>query len=122
MWEPEKLVLFLLFFVPGFISMKVYQHFVSVERIDFSKSLYEAIGYSFMNFVFFSWLILLITQNGFSQNHTFYYWSIIFILVFITPVLWCLLYIWVSRRNFFLNRAIGKHYNIYINLIIKLSH
>jgi len=45
-WNADKLALFIVFFVPGFISMKVYDLLVPGETRDASKSLLDAISYS----------------------------------------------------------------------------
>jgi len=40
-WQIDKLVLFLVFFIPGFISIRVYDSLVPSERRDLSKSLFD---------------------------------------------------------------------------------
>ena len=54
--KQETLLLFLLFFVPGFVSIKVYDLLVPGERRDFSKSFYEAIAYSALNVGVLFWV------------------------------------------------------------------
>jgi hypothetical protein len=49
-WTQDDLLLFLLFFVPGFISIKVYDLLVPSERRPFQNTLAEAIAYSAVNF------------------------------------------------------------------------
>jgi hypothetical protein len=49
-WNVDKITLVVVFFLPGFISMKVYDLMAPGERRDFSKSLFEAISYSTLNF------------------------------------------------------------------------
>jgi len=68
-WEPEKIILFLALFMPGFISIKVYDLLVATKRRDFSNSVLEAIGYSVLNFTVLSWLIILISSTGFNKNN-----------------------------------------------------
>ena len=41
--DVNQVVLFLIFFIPGFISLKVYDLFIPSERRDFSKSFFEAL-------------------------------------------------------------------------------
>ena len=45
--------LFLIFFIPGFITLKVYDLLIPGEPRDFSKSLFDAIAYSSLNFRIF---------------------------------------------------------------------
>ena len=68
-WQIDKLILFLLFFIPGFISTKVYNLLYPSEQKDFSAFLLEAIGYSSLNFAILSWLIIIIHSGNFYNNH-----------------------------------------------------
>lgn len=72
-WNADKLALFLVFFLPGFISIKVYDLVVPGERRDFSKSLLETISYSTLNFAALFWLIALIQRPGFYRSHLILY-------------------------------------------------
>lgn len=49
----NEIVIFLIFFVPGFISMKVYNLFRANDKINFSESIGEAVSYSAINFAIF---------------------------------------------------------------------
>jgi hypothetical protein len=46
----QVLALFLVFFVPGFLSLKVYDLLVPGERRDFSRAAFDAVAYSALNF------------------------------------------------------------------------
>ncbi|WP_157625097.1 DUF6338 family protein [Sunxiuqinia dokdonensis] len=83
----DKLVLFLFFFVPGFISLKFYQLLIADEKVDFSKSLYEAVGFSCINFSIFFWVIYHINKPEFVESHPFYYYAITLTIIFITPLI-----------------------------------
>ena len=72
-WNADKLALFIVFFVPGFISMKVYDLLVPGETRDASKSLLDAISYSTLNFAALFWLIAIL------QTGDFYHLSLIHI-------------------------------------------
>lgn len=56
----DQLVLFLIFFIPGFIAVKTYDLFVPHERRDWQNALFEVIGYSTLNFVAISALAVLL--------------------------------------------------------------
>jgi uncharacterized membrane protein len=45
-WEIDKVFLFLVLVLPGFISIKVYSNLIASDKIDFSKSLIEAICFN----------------------------------------------------------------------------
>ena len=100
-WEPEKIILFLAFFMPGFISIKVYELIVATKRHDFSNSVLEAIGYSVLNFTVLSWLIILIGSPDFNKNRPILYFICIIIIFFIFPTIWPLLFIKASKLKIF---------------------
>lgn len=100
-WEPEKIILFLAFFMPGFISIKVYELIVATKRHDFSNSVLEAIGYSVLNFTVLSWLIILISSPDFNKNRPILYFICIIIIFFIFPTIWPLLFIKASKLKIF---------------------
>lgn len=87
-WETDKLLLFLAFFIPGFISLKIYNLLVSRSESDFTKLMFEVIGYSSLNYAALSPLIILIQSNSFYSNHQVWYLFIVFIIIFIAPIIW----------------------------------
>lgn len=89
--EADKFFLFLIFFVPGFISIKIYDLLVLADRRDISKSMLEAIGYSCINYGSLSWLIILVHSNNFPEIYRAIYYSIIFLIFFIFPIIWPIL-------------------------------
>lgn len=95
----DKVFLFILFFVPGFISMKVYHLLIASENTKFSESLNEAIGFSAINFASFSWLIILIHSNGFYKMYFFWYLILCLFIVFIAPILWTVFYVWIAKSK-----------------------
>jgi len=96
-WEVEKLELFLIFFIPGFISVKVYDLLIPKERRDFSSSIYEIVGYSALNFAALSWLIFLILTESFYINHKFYYSLSLFFVMFVAPAMWPFVFLKLSE-------------------------
>lgn len=100
-WEINKLALFLLFFIPGFISIKVYQLLIASEKIKFSDAIAEAVGFSSLNFAFFSWAIILIHKYKLYESYPFLYYLISFLIIFITPIIWPILYVYISRCKLF---------------------
>ena len=100
-WEPDKIILFLTLFMPGFISIKVYGLIVASKPRDFTSSVLEAIGYSVLNFAVLSWLIFLITSHNFEELNPTLYSLCIILIFFIFPIIWPLLFIWISKFNLF---------------------
>ena len=92
----DKLRLFFFFFVPGFISVKIYDLMVPGERRDFSKDLLEVVAYSAINFAALSWLIFFINSNNFYANHKGWYYLFTFLVMFIIPLMWPFLFIKIA--------------------------
>ena len=105
LWNADKLTLFIIFFLPGFISMKVYDLLVPGETRDVSKSVFEAIAYSTLNFAALLWLIILVNTDGFYQEHrVLYFLSLVFIMI-IVPIGWPLAFLRLSSW-----RPLARHF------------
>jgi len=87
-WNTDKLTLFLIFFLPGFISMKVYDLMVAGEPRDISKSVFEAIAYSTLNFAVLFWLIAIIQTGNFYHTHLILYSLSVVVIMVVVPACW----------------------------------
>ncbi len=87
-WEVDKLVLFLIFFIPGFISIKIYNSIIPTQPRDSTIYLLDAIGFSALNFAAMSWLILIIHSNGFYKYHSFWYSFLLLFILLVAPIIW----------------------------------
>jgi len=81
-WQIDSLILFLVFFLPGFVSIKTYDILIPSERRDFSKAIFEAVGYSALNFTLLYPLI--------SRLNSSYLYLVLVMIVF--PILWSVLF------------------------------
>ena len=110
-WNVDKLTLFLVFFLPGFISIKVYDLMVPGERRDFSKSLLEVISYSTLNFGALFWLIVPIQRGDFSRSHFVLYSLAVTLIMVIVPACWPVVFLklstWRRVARYFVH-PIGK--------------
>ncbi|HOO95865.1 MAG TPA: DUF6338 family protein [Proteiniphilum sp.] len=97
----DKIILIAVFFIPGFIYLKAYRLFIAETNTDFSKDLYEAIGFSFINAIIFSYPIYLINQDNFFNKNALWYFIIIGFIVLITPVVWALIFYLISKKKWF---------------------
>jgi hypothetical protein len=89
--EPLQLsnfLIFLIFFIPGFISVKIYDLLIPSERRDFSKSIFEVFAYSSLNYAVLSWWIFFILRINFYNNYPFIFALSLFCILFIIPALW----------------------------------
>lgn len=100
-FEINKIILFVIFFVPGFISIKVYHLLIASEKTNFSEALSEAIGFSSINFASLSWLIILINRNDFYKNNFVLYCLSGIFIIFIAPILWTCLYVYLAKSKKF---------------------
>ena len=91
-WNIDKLTLFLIFFLPGFISMKVYDLMVPGEPRDVSKSVFEAIAYSTLNFGVLFWLIAIIQADDFYHRHLILYSMAVAAIMVVVPACWPFLF------------------------------
>lgn len=90
-WEWDKLLLFLLFFMPGFISLKIYDLLIASERRDFSKAWFEAAAYSAINYAVLFPLFPYLNDNWHSLLPWLQY-MIGVITLFLMPIAWpCLI-------------------------------
>lgn len=87
-FDIEIIKLIVVFFVPGFISIKIYDLLVPAERRDFSKSVLEVISYSCINFALLFWLLILINQEQFYLQHKVWYFILMFSVLFVFPIVW----------------------------------
>jgi hypothetical protein len=95
------LALFLIFFIPGFITLKVYDLLVPGEARDSSKSLLDAVAYSSLNFGALIWLVLIV----WSGNLPPWLWYLAMCILLVgMPVMWPVIFLrirrlpWVARH------------------------
>jgi len=105
-FDSDTLRLILIFFVPGFISMKVYDLYVPSERRDFSKSLMEAVSFSCVNFAALYWAIVAIHSDGFPAQNPFCYYIASILILFVAPIFWPILYSRITSMPFIRKRTI----------------
>ncbi len=84
----DNLLLFLVFFIPGFISIKVYDLLVPGEPRDFSKSLFDAVAYSSLNFAVLFPLIFFMLTSDFYTTHAVWFYLFSNLILFIFPIIW----------------------------------
>jgi hypothetical protein len=97
----DRILILTIFFVPGFVYLKAYRLFIAETRTDFSKDLYEAIGFSFLNALIFAYPLFLIHTDKFLEKHPFWYFSIMFSIVIIAPIIYAMIFNIISKRKWF---------------------
>src|SRR5688572_12685132 len=93
-FKQGNLTWFIIFFIPGFVSLKIYDWLVPGQRRDFSQSVVEAVGFSSLNFAFFFWwLIPLAAATDMKKVPSLSLGFQLFIIGFVFPALWPLIYV-----------------------------
>ncbi len=90
--------LFLSFFLPGFVSLKVYDALVPSERRDFSKGFYEVIAFSTLNNVLLFPLIRWIVGNGLDLS-PYLTWLAAMLVLIAFPCTWPIVWIRVLETE-----------------------
>lgn len=95
----DKLALFLVFVVPGFVAMKTHDLLIPAEPRTWGSSLVEAISYSMLNLALLFWAVHLLHREGFQAEHPVGYSLGMFFVLFVAPAGWAILarYIRSSR-------------------------
>jgi hypothetical protein len=100
-FNADKLLLFFMFFVPGFISTKIWSLIMPSDYRKISDYLLEVLSYGCINFAIWFYPAYLITKNN-----NFCWWVYLFwlIVLFISPILWPI----IIRTILMLNLLKGK--------------
>lgn len=86
-WEESKLFLFIVFVVPGFIAIKVYELLSPSRYTESSKQVVDAISYSCLNYAILLYPIYLIETSKLSESSPHIYISFYFFVMFIFPII-----------------------------------
>lgn len=93
-WTPEAVQLFILFVVPGFISIKAYELFFPTSETDSSKKIIDAISFSSINFAILYVPISLIENSEAKIFCLLGYFLFYLFVLFLAPLLW----VWIWRK------------------------
>lgn len=105
-FDPNHLWLFLIFLIPGFVSIKIYGLLIASGNRDFSKSMIEVIAFSAINFALLSWLICPILYFDVYNVHPIVFAFLSFLILFIFPGLWPIVYVWLVKQKWLANHII----------------
>ena len=99
-WELDQLYLFIMFVVPGFVSLKTYELLFPSQYKDSSKQIVDAIAYSCLNYAFLFYWILKVEKSGIAKIHENLYFFFYFFVLFIFPVILVFIWKWLRTTNF----------------------
>ena len=83
-WDVDKLQIFIMFVIPGFVSIKTYELLYPSQLRDSSKQIVDAVTYSCVNYAVLYWFIVDIETNTGTDS-----------LKSVHPTLYALFYIFV---------------------------
>lgn len=91
-WESNKIVLFIAFVVPGFISLKTYELLFPCVAKDSAQQLIDAVAYSSLNYALLLWPIYEIETHAIRASYPSLYIVFYVFVLLVAPVFWaCLL-------------------------------
>jgi len=103
-WDANKLVLFIAFVIPGFVSIKCYQLAFPGSARPMSDLIVDAVAYSSINYAVLSPLLVLALDRHWLATPTSAVAICLFVLL-LAPMLWVWLWRYLRTREFF-QRAI----------------
>jgi hypothetical protein len=112
----ETLALFLIFFIPGFITLKVYDLLIPGEQRDFSKSLFDAVAYSSLNFAALLWLIAMVQSGDLSSRQ--WYLAMFFLLAGM-PAIWPVVFLLIRKHPFVALRIASPNARVWDDIFAK---
>jgi hypothetical protein len=83
----NNLYLFIIFAIPGFISIKIYNILSSPDKKDASQIIIEAITYSCVNYALMSWAIYLDLYFNLSVNYPLLHILTLLTVFLISPII-----------------------------------
>lgn len=93
--------MFMLFVVPGFVSVKVYGMLIASARRGWQETLLDAISYSCVNFALVSWPLHLATQSSLASNSPGLYYALLALFFILLPACWPFVGNWLRDRRLF---------------------
>lgn len=116
--EKGKLLLFVLFIMPGFISLKIYSLFHPTADRDTSKVLIDVVSYSCINYAFLLIPIYLVETNRVYLSHPILYYVFYFFVLMVLPVILPILLLFLRRCHFirkFLPHPTGRPWDYFFS-------
>lgn len=106
-FDGDSIPTFLMFFIPGFISVKVYTMLVPSQKYNFGERLFETLAYSGLNYIIFFISVYMVFGEKFFRNDN-EFGIIIFILfiAIVAPVLWAYLFYKLQKNDGWLKKHV----------------
>lgn len=100
-WNADKLLLFIAFVIPGFVSLKTYGLLFPAAPKESDKQLVDAVAYSSANYALLLWPMYEIETHGIRASHPTAYILFYVFVLFVAPVAWVCLIKKLRTTEFF---------------------
>jgi hypothetical protein len=100
-WEADKLLLFIAFVVPGFISLKTYAVLQTTSTKEAAQQVVDAVAYSCINYAILLWPIYEIEARNIRISCPTTYVAFYVVVLLIAPVVWAILWSWFRKTKAF---------------------
>lgn len=102
LWDKSKVLIFIVFVIPGFLSMKLYSILHPNVVIDTTKTIVEVVTYSCINYAIWFWPIYFVETTSYFEStlsYSLFYLTVMFISpVILTSILvWMRSWRWISK-------------------------
>ncbi|WP_420591127.1 DUF6338 family protein [Bacterioplanoides sp.] len=104
-WEIDKLLIFIAFVIPGFISIKAYELTFPPSAVSASSKIVDAITYSCINYAILLWPIIAIDTAEFQTAHPDLRLFFYTLILFVCPVIWVAIWKKLRYSNWFQENA-----------------
>ncbi|MCX6998843.1 MAG: DUF6338 family protein [Candidatus Sumerlaeota bacterium] len=101
-WQTDKLLLFIAFVIPGFISLKVYELLHPGILKDPGKQLIDAVAYSCVNYALLFWPIHLVESSALVKIYPNIHVAFCVFVILIAPIIWVILWSYIRTRKILL--------------------
>lgn len=87
-WDANKLLLFIGFVIPGFVTLKTYELLLPAASKESAQQLIDAVAYSCINYALLLWPIAAVETTQFYSAHPRLYVAFYVFALLVAPVLW----------------------------------
>ena len=103
-WEIDKLQIFIMFVIPGFITLKTYELLYPSQIKDSSKQIIDAVTYSCINYALLYWLIVQVETSELKTVHSGLYTAFYMFVLLIFPIIIAFLWKMLRESEYFQKR------------------
>lgn len=104
-WSVDKLLLFIAFVIPGFLSIKFYQLIFPGTLRNAADQLIDAVAYSCINYALLFWAVIYVESHGLRQIHPALYYIFYVFVLFVSPFFLVLAWKWLRTHDLFKGAA-----------------